>query len=214
MKLRMVAVICILAAAAPSAVLGQKNRVKGLETRLDALERRVEQLTQQLTLLNRKLAAGAPQKAETPAGNTMATIYKSLRITDARVVSESASPGDVVTVAYKLTNTTDQDLQIPVNQSYSRPFRLVGTLQHWIERKGGDGTISGISPRTARKGSRYAAGGSIVPTPSSLGAGKSLPFQKRISTTGFPRGRYTYYVVYQELEGAELQTVEVNFELN
>lgn len=147
------------------------------------------------------------------ADDEMETIYESLRITGARVVGGPFSAGDLVTVAYELTNTSDTGLRIPLDNSFSRPFNLVGTRQHWIERKGDEKTIPGIPPRIRRKGSKYAVGGSIVSTKPTLGAGESLSFQQRVKTNQYPAGRYTYYIEYQRVRDGILQMVKVDFEL-
>ncbi len=123
------------------------------------------------------------------------------------------SVGDTVTVAYKLTNTSDDDLRIPVDKSFSRPFNLVGTRQHWVERQGDESTIPAIPLRTGRQGSRYAAGGSIIPTKATIVASESLSFQQRVSTKDYPAGKYTYYIEYKKVRGGILQTEKIDFEL-
>jgi len=153
------------------------------------------------------------EKTTSAESDDMESIYSSLKITNARIVGGPFSVGDTVTVAYELTNTSYTALRVPVDKSFSRPFNLVGTRQHWIERKGDESAIPGISPRIAREGSKYAAGGSIIPTKSTIGAGESLSFQQRVSTKGYPAGAYTYYIDYKKVRGDTLQTVKVDFEL-
>jgi len=143
----------------------------------------------------------------------MDSIYQSLRIKNVRVVGDSFSVGDTVTVAYDLINTSDAELQVPIDNSFSRPLNLVGTRQHWIARKGDDSTIPVLASRFRRDGSQYAAGGTIIPTNRTISAGEALPFQERVSTQGYPSGRYTYYIEYKKVKGETLQTFEVDFEL-
>jgi hypothetical protein len=143
----------------------------------------------------------------------MAVIYKSLKITNPRIVGGPYSPGDVVMIAYELTNTSGAELQIPVDESYSQPFNLVGTRQHWVERQGDDQTIPAFSKVIRREGSKYAAGGTIIPSKATMAAGESLSFQERLSTRGYPAGKYTFDIEYKKLREGILQTEAIDFEL-
>lgn len=148
-----------------------------------------------------------------PEDPQMAVIYKSMKITEPRIVGGPFSPGDVVMIAYELTNTSDAELQIPVDDSFTRPFNLVGTRQHWVERQGDDHSIPGQSPQIGRQGSKYAAGGTIIPTKATIAARESLPFQQSLSTKGYPAGKYTYYIEYKKVREGTLQSETVEFEL-
>jgi hypothetical protein len=81
------------------------------------------------------------------AGADMDRIYSSLKITNVRTVGGPYAPGDAVVIAYEIANTSDVDLKVPVDRSYSRPYNLVGTRRHWIERQGNESTIPAIGPR-------------------------------------------------------------------
>lgn len=148
-----------------------------------------------------------------PENPQMQVIYKALKITKPQIVGGPFSPGDIVTVAYELTNTSNAELQVPIDESLPRPFNHVGTRQHWVERQGNDQTIPGLSPQIGRQGSKYAQGGTIIPTKATIAARESLPFQQRLSTKGYPAGKYTYYIEYKNVRGDILQTEKVDFEL-
>ena len=90
---------------------------------------------------------GAGEKTTSVDDGGVESIYKALKISNVQIVGGPFSVDDIVTVAYKLTNTSDDDLRVPVDKSYSRPFNLVGSRQHWVERQGDESTIPGISPR-------------------------------------------------------------------
>lgn len=148
-----------------------------------------------------------------PENPQMAVIYKSLKLTKPRIVGGPFAPGDAVKVAYELTNSTDVELQIPVDESLPQPFNHVGMRQHWVERQGDDHSIPGQPPQIARQGSKYAAGGTIIPTKATLAARESLPFQQSLSTKGYPAGKYSYYIEYKNVRGDMLQTEKIEFEL-
>ncbi|MHC4402208.1 MAG: hypothetical protein ACYTG0_21280 [Planctomycetota bacterium] len=143
----------------------------------------------------------------------MGRIYESMKITNARTLGGPYAPGDAVAVAYEISNTSRADLKVPLDRSYSQPYNLIGTGQHWIERQGSESTIPAISPRARRDGRKYAAGGSIIRTEPTIAAGENLYFTRRVSTTGYPAGKYTYYIEYKQLGGDVLQTEKIDFEL-
>ncbi|NQT38303.1 MAG: hypothetical protein HQ581_12475 [Planctomycetes bacterium] len=147
------------------------------------------------------------------AGADMDRIYKAMKITNVRTVGEPYAPGDTVAIAYEIANTSDTALNVPVNHTYSRPFHLIGSRQHWIERQGGESRIPAISPRARRRGRQYAAGGSIIHAEPILAAGERLHFTQQVSTTGYPAGKYTYYTEYRQLGGRVIQTEKIDFEL-
>ena len=73
----------------------------------------------------KKAGASALQTGETTSASAdMDSIYRSLTITNARTVGGPYAPGDVVTVAYEITNTSNADLKVPVDRSYSRPYNF------------------------------------------------------------------------------------------
>jgi hypothetical protein len=148
-----------------------------------------------------------------PENPLMPVIYKSLKITNPRIVGGPYSPGDMVTVAYELTNSSKLALEVPVDESFPQPLNLVGTRQHWVERQGIDQTIPGLSPLIRREGSRYGAGGAIISTKATIASGESLPFQQRLSTKAYPAGKYTFYIEYKKIREGILQTETVEFEL-
>lgn len=209
----LLAIIVVSVFGTPRA-LAAEGRAEALESRVEKLEQQVEDLNRQLAALIARVAAlEAGDETTSTGSDNMQPIYDSLKITNARVVGGPFSSGDVVTVAYDFKNMSQKDLRIPLDKSYSRPSNLIGMRQHWIERHGNESKISGISSRIAREGRRYAAGGSIIRTGPAIGAGKSLPFEQRISTDGYPAGDYTYYIEYVGIGGDTIQTTEVHFTL-
>lgn len=214
MTLRTFLAISVMFLGTVPETFAQTDRTQTLEARVTALEQQVELLSKQLAALNpKKVTPEAAEETTATANREMESIYKSLKITNARIVGGPFAAGDIVTVAYDMTNSSDVELQVPVDNSYSRPFNLVGTRQHWVERQGDESTIQGIPERIAREGSKYAAGGSIIPTNTRIAAGESLGFEQRISTTEYPAGKYTYYIEYKKIRGETIQTEEVHFEL-
>lgn len=178
--------------------------------------------TSRKTIKTNGLGAGVPslvvngitvEHEAIPENPQMAVVYKSLKLTQPRIVGGPYSPGDVVIIAYELKNTSDAELQIPVDESYPQPLNLVGTRQHWIERQGNDQTIAGLSPLIKHEGSKYAAGGTTIPTKTAIAAGESLSFQQRLATKGYPAGKYTFYVEYKKIREGTLQTEKFDFEL-
>lgn len=152
-----------------------------------------------------KQAVAKKTKRPTPSSvgsvpKQMERIYKSLKITNARVVGGPFSVGDVVTVAYNLTNTSGAKLRVPVDKSFSAPFNLVGTRQHWVQPP---------------KGGKKAAGGTIIRSKATIAAGESLPFKQRVKTEGYAAGKCKYYIEYKKVkvQGGIVQTEVVEFEL-
>jgi hypothetical protein len=169
-----------------------------------------------LVLERLKAALAAPHlqgDATKSADANMGNIYESVKITNARSVGGPYAPGDTVTVAYEILNTSSADLKVPLDHSYSRPYNLIGTRQHWIERQGSESTIPAMSPRIGRRGRKYGAGGSIIRTEPTIVAGERLYFTRQVSTTGYPAGKYTYYIEYKQLGGDVVQTEKIDFEL-
>jgi hypothetical protein len=131
-----------------------------------------------------------------------------LKIKKARLVDNASQPGLIV-IAYELVNTSETDLQVPIDSVYSQ--YIDGIRQHWIERKGDDNTLPASGQRQGR---RYAAGGTIIPCNKTIHAGHSFTFQQRLSTKGFPEGKYAYYIEHKAPVIGTLETIEVEFELN
>lgn len=154
------------------------------------------------------------QKDEKDAEDpVMKSIYEALQFANARVVGGPYAPGDTVIITYELKNASDGALRVPVNNDFSRPFHLVGTRQHWIEREGKDKKIPGIPPRIKKVGNKYAAGGRIINTKPLIAAGESLTFRQQIPTKGYPAGSYLYDIQYQKIKGKVIQTETVSFDL-
>ncbi len=135
-----------------------------------------------------------------PSGNIhQDKIYKTIRIEGLHSDKATYSLGEEVKIYYQLVNRSDKQLIVPENNKFSQPFHLLGSVQHWIQRLGEDSVIAGIPDRVKKIGSRYGAGGTIVPTGTAFNPKQSLAFSKVIDTKGYPPGYYRYYVEYQTL---------------
>jgi len=131
---------------------------------------------------------------------------RGLKLTNVRVTGGPHSPGDVVTIEYQLTNTTDEEVEVPS-----------GTRQHWIERLGPDPIIAGKSKKSMRWGRKYAAGGLGI-KPATLAPGESVQLQQRVGTKGYPVGKYRFYIQYKVqtqvlMASVTVHTESVTFEL-
>ena len=170
------------------------------------LEARVESLEKQVQLVHRRVAS-LEAELQRPV------VYKALKLTNVREVGGPYSVGDNVTIGYSLTNRSEKELSVPLDRSFSRPSRVVGVVQHWIERHGKEKVIPGTPPQVGRQGGRYAAGGRSVLTKATIAAGESITLQHRLSTAGYPAGKYTCYIEYHKVLGGVSQTKELVFEL-
>jgi hypothetical protein len=190
--------------------IDQSPPSRALEAKVELLSRQVKFLKRELDLL-KSLSTSNDSKPRIPT--PINDIYQALKVQNIRTKGNHFSPGDVVTVTYNLVNTAGETLQVPLNHTYSNPYYLVGSQQHWIERLGRDSKIPSMPTRIARVGSRYAAGGRIIRTKPTISAGESLSMQQRIQTQGFPPGKYRYFIEYKQLENEILQTKTFEFEL-
>jgi hypothetical protein len=197
MRLPLLFIFCFMSASlvADSAY----PQTEEIETRVKRLESLLQSQAKQLAYLQAELERQ--------------TIYDSLAISNARVEGGPFSPGDKITIVYDLKNTSSSDLAVPVDRSYSRPYRVVGTRQHWIERVGKDKTIDGIPKQIGRRGAQYSAGGQLIMTKATIAAGESFKLTRTVSTTGYPAGKYTFYIEYKKTRGELLQTKGVTFTL-
>jgi hypothetical protein len=149
------------------------------------------------------VAAGNAAADVTPS--TMADIYAALQIENLAPLTGSSVfvSGDQVYFTYNLTNTSASALVVPLNTDFGAPFHLVGDEQTWVERLGPDPTIPSLA-YASRDGNRYATGGEILVEDGAfpndtIPAGGSLSRYTVLYTTGFPQGRYRYYVEYKRL---------------
>lgn len=200
---RMVPVLAMIAFVPASDTSAQPQSL----TDTSKLEARVEALEKQVDLLHKQLASLEAELQRPP-------IYKALKLTNVRLAGGPYTVGDNVTITYALTNTSLDDLHIPVDRSGPRALYLVGARQHWIERDGNNKTIPGIPPRTARHGAKYAAGGGVIPTRPTIAAGDTLTLQQRLSTGDYPAGKYICFIEFKKVRGGVLQTETIEFELN
>jgi len=155
----------------------------------------------------------AAKKEDPPVDPEMQAIYSALKITDARANAESYSVGDEVTITYNITNATKADLSIPLKTSFSPPRHVAGTMQCYIERQGSDSTIPAIPKRISRKGRKYAAGGTGIFTEAVFAAGEKFSFKNKVTTAGYPAGKYTFDIRYLQKGGVVNETVSIAFEL-
>lgn len=146
----------------------------------------------------------------------MDLVYQSVKLEDILTDKPSYKSGEEVKVSYQLVSRSGEVLNVPENNEYSQPFYLIGSIQRWIERLGSDPTIPGLSG--GRDGAKYASGGEIIPIERyidkiSLQPSESIPFTFSLDTTGYPVGKYRFYVEYKTVGGTVLQTATVDFEI-
>jgi hypothetical protein len=142
------------------------------------------------------------------AQSSMEDIYASVKIENMRLDKSVYYSGELVQFDYDFVNRSSNILVIPVNYDYSQPHCLIGIDQKWIERLGDDKTIPPLEGM-GRKGSWYAAGGSII----NVGSCEMLPdgsvaswIGRHVNTTDFPLGDYRLYAEYKKLFGDVIQT--------
>jgi WD40 repeat protein len=154
--------------------------------------------------------SGEPESAVTEIDG----IYAVMKITDADVVGGPHAPGDHVAVQYQLKNTSDSKLIVPAHGHTDRVRFAIGNIQHWIERQGDESEIPAIPANVFRDGSRYAAGGGkVLASSQTIQAGASLMFEEHIDTSGYPPGKYIYYIEYRTLQDDVIQTAKLVVEL-
>jgi hypothetical protein len=151
----------------------------------------------------------------TPArASTMEEIYAALKLEDLRA-APSYTAGEIVEPTFSLVNRSTETLVVPLNTDFSQPFHLVGVLQAWIERLGPVKTIPSIPPQTYFDGSRYAAGGTVVPVEDLPGfawpAGLARSYVWGLNTAGYPDGTYRFFMVYQRLDNSVVESASVDF---
>jgi hypothetical protein len=125
-------------------------------------------------------------QADQPRGSELADV----RVTITQVAGGPFAPGNPVVIAYQVHNPTDKGIEVPLDGGR----RVLGHYQWWVEYLDMDGTIPAIPARVARRGGKYAQGGSVVPHGPVLAAGERVRLQKTFDTTGFAPGRYRYTV--------------------
>ncbi len=107
--------------------------------------------------------------------------------------------GEPIVVEYTIMNTSPNDIAIPLNHKYSRPMRLLGTEQKWIEAV----TTKGRKPD----------GGTIVPNDGALLTANAKISRKHTVRRNLPPGRYRYLVEWKSTRGKLLNTESVEFEI-
>ncbi|MEM1297181.1 MAG: hypothetical protein AAGH89_17580 [Verrucomicrobiota bacterium] len=141
----------------------------------------------------------SPERIAARDSANLETIYEAMKLQDLELSKEVVTAGEKVELDYAFVNTSGQDLVVPLNSNYSRPYHLIGTGQAWIERMGSSDHIPAFSRNIARQGRRYAAGGAIIQAPESIAPGGKVARKKTVDTTGYPAGTYTIYIEYKKL---------------
>jgi len=85
-----------------------------------------------------------------------------IRLQGLKTDKSAYNQGEQIAVTYDVVNVNSTRLDVPLNTQYSRPMRLIGVQQAWIEPMD-DGAKTTDFGRAARHGEKYAAGGSIFP---------------------------------------------------
>ena len=107
--------------------------------------------------------------------------------------------GEPVIVTYSIVNTSPHDIAIPWNHQYSRPMRLLGTEQKWIE-----------SVATKKQ---QAAGGTIVPYSADVLLAHAEVERKHTLTQKLAPGRYRVLVEWKSTVGKQLNVEFAEFEV-
>ncbi len=164
------------------------------------------------------VSAASPARAsDSPA--TLNQIYEAITLENLQAQGGTTfASGAFINFTFDLRSHSLAPLLVPFIASYG--FPLIGTEQTWVLRLG-DADHSLPLPNAGRKGAWYATGGQIlVPTNldqfGRLTYGSIQPELGQLSTTGFPPGRYVYFVEYKPLNGGlydVLQTQRVSFTL-
>ena len=165
----------------------------------------------------------APQKTTSSPGGTdalpkpvdrLASVYSGMKLRNLRLRKQDYRCGDMVEVEYELVNESGKALDIPITKIYSRPMYLVGSRQHWVERLGPDPQIDSMPTRIARRGRKYAAGGTIIHSPATIRESQHLKFVKHLDTQGYPPGKYCFYVEYKKVQHMPvIMSEDIKFEL-
>ena len=116
---------------------------------------------------------------------------------------------------YQLVNRSDDELELPPNTEYARPYYLFGSAQLSIERLGKDPAIPGISAPFERSDGYYATGGmelvlDFVPGRYKLEPHESVEYEGRLDISSFPPGEYRLTVIYQTLPGDRSPPLELD----
>ena len=170
------------------------------------LETRIKNLEQQLALMQRRLAF-------LEAGLGRESVYEAMGLTGVTTKGGPFRVGDDVTVEFQVTNVSKNEIQVPPDRSYSRPLFVIGNRQLWIERAGSNKTIPGIPPRTRKSGNRYAAGGSLIASRPTFAPDSGQKVVAKLTTNGFPPGKYLCHVEYSKIRGKVLDSATVEFEI-
>lgn len=158
--------------------------------------------------------------AEPARGSTMEEVYQAVRI-EGLTTRPTYVAGELVVADYSLVNRSGTTLTIPLTVDPAMTGYMLGIVQHWIERLGGDKRIPSIPPQIFFDGARYAAGGWILvdgQLPQHVWAANvAIPVGSQLDTTGYPTGDYRFYVEYKRLYangGTVVQTASVGFHVN
>jgi hypothetical protein len=166
------------------------------------------------------------QQGEPGSRSQLEVLYKALRPESLRTLSGNTTferGGSIIDFEYNLVNRSNEPVVFPYLEYGDSWFYLAGTEQRWIERLGGDPSIS-CMPWAVRKGTWYAAGGNLISTlePVTLGPGESQMRYTRLYpdwTACFEAGKYRYHTEYKPLDSgpddaiAEV-TVDLTFEVD
>ena len=173
-------------------------------------------------------AATAAVPVASAADTPIEDIYAALQPEGLHSLTGSTAfdPGAEFEFGYDLVNTSASPLVVPLDTSFEIPLHIVGVEQKWIERLGPNPTIPGVPPIIARKGTWYAANGSVIALenfPDDTFQDNTIQPGQRVVMfaplfpsygTNYPAGRYRYHVEYKALSGIVLESVSIDFSVN
>jgi len=126
-----------------------------------------------------------------------------IRIQGLKTDKSACTQGEQIVLTYDVVNVNSTRLDVPLNTRYSRPMRLIGIQQAWIEPMDDSAKRTDFGP-AAKRGTRYAAGGSIFPVGKSyLDPGEQLHQKSSIGRDLMP-GRYKYYIEMKAIDDGSL----------
>ncbi len=126
-----------------------------------------------------------------------------IRIQGLKTDKSTYTQGEPIVLTYDVVNVSSTKLDVPLNTQYSRPMRLIGVQQAWIEPMDDSAKTTDFGP-AAKHGAKYAAGGSIFPVGKSyLDPGEQLHQKSSVGRELMP-GRYKYYIEMKAIDDDSL----------
>jgi len=154
-----------------------------------------------------KLPQSTIQRVETKLtekAEALDAIRKYVVITNLHVTVSTYPEGEKVQLKYDIMNTGKDSIQIPLNNNdCSQPMRLLGIIQAWIEPLDDYAKTTDFG-RSAKKGNKYAAGGSILPFRDKVFKSGQLLHKNMSISKELSSGRYKYYLEFKSIDSSAI----------